>query len=401
MSDPSIELAPPAEIALRPEDEALRAPEDVVSLCLSGGGFRAMLFHTGALWRLHQAGLLQRIDLFSSVSGGSIANGWLALQWQALTAPGASFEQVFVPGIRAMASTTVDVWAVLGGIFTGNIPARVAAAYDRVLFKGATLKDLPNKPTFIYDASNLQTGALWTFRKAYMGDYKVGRIFDPDVPLSVAVGASSAFPPILAPVVMRTPADRFVPREPPPALRDPKFRARVVLADGGAYDNLGLEPVIKRARSVLVSDGGAPFALVPRPRGFWPLQIVRVLLCEDNQVRALRKRDLIARYKLYTSLENAQFDPWSTPETATTARKGAYWGITTDVANYPAKHGLPCPAALTEPLAEVSTRLARMKDPVQERLINWGYAVTDYAIRSHVDTRIPAATKWPYPRGLT
>lgn len=399
MADPSIELAPPSEIAL-PEDDKQQVPEDVRSLCLSGGGFRAMLFHTGALWRLHQAGVLQRIDLFSSVSGGSIANGWLALQWPALTAPGASFEQVFVPGMRAMADTTVDVRAVLRGLLTGNIPQRVAAAYDRILFKGATLQDLPKKPCFIYDAANLQTGALWTFRREYMGDYKAGRIFDPDVALAVAVGASSAFPPILAPVVMHLPADRFIPKVPPPALQDPKYRSRVVLADGGVYDNLGLEPVIKRARSLLVSDGGAPFAPQPRPSGFWPLQVVRVLLCEDNQVRALRKRDLVARYKLYTSLENARFDPWSTPETATMARKGAYWGITTDVANYPAKHGLPCPAALTEPLAEVSTRLARMKDAMQERLINWGYAVTDYAIRSHVDTRIPAATKWPYPRGL-
>jgi hypothetical protein len=123
-----------------------------------------------------------------------------------------------------------------------------------------------------------------------------------------------------------------------------------------SYDNLGLEPVIKRTRSVLVSDGGAPFAPQPRPWAFWPLQVVRVLLCEDNQVRALRKRDLVARYKLYTSLENAGFDPWSTPETAAMARKGAYWGITTDVANYPAKPGLPCPSEATERLAQVSTR---------------------------------------------
>ena len=27
---------------------------DGVGLCLSGGGYRAMLFHVGAVWRLHE-----------------------------------------------------------------------------------------------------------------------------------------------------------------------------------------------------------------------------------------------------------------------------------------------------------------------------------------------------------
>ena len=44
-------------------------------MCLSGGGFRATLFHLGALRRLNEIGMLQFIDTFSSVSGGSIING--------------------------------------------------------------------------------------------------------------------------------------------------------------------------------------------------------------------------------------------------------------------------------------------------------------------------------------
>src|SRR5882762_846794 len=106
MADPSAELAAPKEVAA-PTDEWRRYPQEVVSICLSGGGYRAMLFHTGALWRLHQTGLLGRIGIFSSVSGGSIANGWLALNWQALMAPGADFEQLFVAGMREMADTTI------------------------------------------------------------------------------------------------------------------------------------------------------------------------------------------------------------------------------------------------------------------------------------------------------
>jgi NTE family protein len=402
MADPSAELAPPGEVEVTPQDEWRRFPDDVSSICLSGGGYRAMLFHTGALWRLHQVGLLQNIRIFSSVSGGSITNGWLALKWAELIRPGASFESVFVPKIREMAHTTVDVWAVLGGIWTGSIAARVAAAYDRVLFDGATLRDLPAAPApvFVYDSSNLQTGALWRFTREYMGDYKVGYVQQPDLPLSVAVGASSAFPPILSPVILHPPVDRYDPKY-PTKLTDPDYRSRIVLSDGGVYDNLGLEPIIKRARTVLVSDGGSPFQTKPKPCGFWPVQIIRVLMCEDNQVRGLRKRDLMDRYKLCSALEKANFPLWTTPDTASVARKGTYWGITTEVANYHTAPGLPCPPDATHRLATLSTRLANMKDADQERLINWGYAVTDYAIRAYVDNKVTPADKWPYPRGLS
>jgi len=400
MADPSSELAPRSEIEVAPQDEWRRFPDDVISICLSGGGYRAMLFHTGALWRLHQTGLLAKIGIFSSVSGGSITNGWLALKWAELIRPGASFENIFVPGIRELAHTTIDVWAVLGGIWTGSIAAKVAAAYDRVLFKGATLHDLPERPLFVYDSSNLQTGALWRFTRDYMGDYKVGYVLTPDLPLSVAVGASSAFPPVLSPVILRPPVDRYDPKY-PTKLTDPAYRARVVLSDGGVYDNLGLEPIIKRARTVLVSDGGSPFKTTPKPSGFWPLQFVRVLFCEDNQVRGLRKRDLMDRYKLHAALAQAGFPIWTTPDTAALARKGTYWGITTEVANYPTTGGLDCPPGATYRLATLSTRLANTSDRDQENLINWGYAVCDYAIRAYVDKSITAATKWPYPRGLT
>ncbi len=55
-----------------------------MALCLSGGGFRAMLFHVGVLWRLNDAQILGRINFFSSVSGGSITAGVLGCQWDAL-----------------------------------------------------------------------------------------------------------------------------------------------------------------------------------------------------------------------------------------------------------------------------------------------------------------------------
>ena len=44
-----------------------------MALCLSGGGFRASLFHLGVLKRLHERDLLKRVQLISAVSGGAVA----------------------------------------------------------------------------------------------------------------------------------------------------------------------------------------------------------------------------------------------------------------------------------------------------------------------------------------
>ena len=66
--------------------------------------------------------------------------------------------------------------SVLFGLLTGNIPARVAATYDRILYKNAKLADLPAAPLFVFNASNLQTGALWRFTPLApwkAGDYRI------------------------------------------------------------------------------------------------------------------------------------------------------------------------------------------------------------------------------------
>jgi NTE family protein len=61
-----------------------------VALALSGGGFRATLFHCGALWRLNELAYLPKVVRVSSVSGGSIAAGLLAVKGGTLTLTRAS-----------------------------------------------------------------------------------------------------------------------------------------------------------------------------------------------------------------------------------------------------------------------------------------------------------------------
>ena len=197
-------------------DEDERAPEAGTALCLSGGGYRAMVFHVGVLWRLYDAGLLRDIKRISSVSGGSITAGLLALKWKTLSFDPARAQQDFVPQVvaplRALASETIDQEAiVLGLILPGRVSDRVAAAYRDHLFGDATLQDLPDAPRFVINATNVQSGVLWRFMKPYMRDYRVGEVKHPTVPLSQAVAASSAFPPVLSPVELRLDPNAFTP----------------------------------------------------------------------------------------------------------------------------------------------------------------------------------------------
>src|ERR1700681_693034 len=94
-------------------------PHDGVALCLSGGGYRAMLFHLGSLWRLNELGLLPTLDRISSVSGGSIVAGALGLAWSKLDFDAAGVARAFdaqvVAPVRKMASLTIDIPSVLAG----------------------------------------------------------------------------------------------------------------------------------------------------------------------------------------------------------------------------------------------------------------------------------------------
>ena len=197
VQDPTPPPIAPAPVA----DESQESPQEGVALCLSGGGYRAMLFHVGVLWRLNEMGWLPKLDRVSSVSGGSITAGVLGLHWDSLTftAKGVAtdFEMQLVRPIRAVADKTIDLRAGLAGILTPgrSVAEMVARAYRKDLFADATLQDLPDEPRFVVNATNLQTGALWRFSKPYMADYTIGMIPNPTVELAIAVAASSAFPP--------------------------------------------------------------------------------------------------------------------------------------------------------------------------------------------------------------
>lgn len=356
-------------------------PAPGIALCLSGGGFRAMLFHLGSLWRLNELGYLSRLDRVSSVSGGSITAGVLAHGWSQLDFDPAGvatdFGDAVTEPLRRLADRTIDIPAILlGALLPGMIGDRLAGSYSRHLFGDATLQDLPDRPRFVFNSTNLQSGVLWRFSKPYMADYRVGTVEHPTERLALAVAASSAFPPVLSPVKPKLELSSYKPGE--GALEDPEYRRRPALTDGGVYDNLALETAWKRYKTVLVSDGGGQYQPQAHVRANWLLQTRRVLGTIDSQVRALRKRQVIGGL-------------------AAGARSGAYWSIWSEVADFDLPDALDVPDARAKELAHVTTRLKKLDPVLQERLVNWGYAICDTAMRKHVETDATPPATLPYP----
>ena len=369
-----------------PTDPPLSEPSPGMALCLSGGGYRAMLFHLGTLWRLNELGLMKGLKRISSVSGGSITAGVLGLAWKNLNfnagGNATNFEQLVVSPIRSLAGVTIDAGSIITGILLPrkSIADEIASSYRKHLFGSATLQDLPSDadgPRFVINATNVQTKVLWRFSKPFMGDYRVGLIRNPTVELAVAVSASSAFPPFLSPAVLRLQPADFDPTTKGDLQIEP-YTSTVVLTDGGVYDNLGLETAWKSYDTILVSDGGGATADEPEPKRDWLEHIYRVLELINNQVGSLRKRQVIASYQM-------------------ALRKGAYWGMRTNIADYQLSTAMTCPFAQTMALANTATRLKKLDSTLQERIINWGYAVCDAAIRTHVNAAAPMPPGFPFP----
>ncbi len=346
-----------------------KAPEDGIGLCLSGGGYRAMLFHLGTLWRLNDGGLLRRLDRISSVSGGSITAATLGLRWRELEwdarGQAENFERLVVRPVRVLAGETIDASSVLEGLlpFT-SVGERVAAAYREHLFADATLQDLPEDgagPRFVLCATNLESGVSFRFSRPYLADYRVGMVRAPRVGLAEAVAASSAFPPVLSPFELDL-REAAWETEAGNDLVDVEWRGAIKLSDGGVYDNLGLETVWRSCRTVLISDGGGQAADDADPPADWPRQILRVLKVIDNQVRELRKRQAIGSYRAGL-------------------RAGTYWGIRSAVADYGLADPLEFGGGEAGELAATPTRLRALAPAVQERLVDWGYVICDTALR--------------------
>ncbi|MGH1480061.1 MAG: patatin-like phospholipase family protein [Geminicoccales bacterium] len=292
-----------------------------IGLSLSGGGFRASLFHIGVLARLAELDLLRQVDVLSCVSGGSIVGAlyYLYLKRE-LDAHGEIDTPRLIEVVDEMERHLLAVvqqnlrWRVFANLASNIRLAR--ADYSRTDRFGDMLdrhlyrpiwggdKNRPVEmrsleihprgqrdfnpitdnmqrhckvPMLVINATTLNTGHNWRFGVDRMGEpprSKTGRQVDKnwqlgqspynglthdyaDMPLGQAVAASAAVPGFFEPFPLR----RLYPHP-----ERSKRHLQTQLVDGGIYDNLGTEVLIERGCThFLVSDASGQLLDVAEP----------------------------------------------------------------------------------------------------------------------------------------
>ena len=343
-----------------------------IGLCLSGGGFRAALFHLGGLRRLHELGVLAKLWTVSSVSGGSIAAAHLATRapWP-IALSGAEWEERIAAPLRRLTRRNIRTPPLLARLLPWNwfqasaAVESLARSFERRLTPLA-LGSLPPLPMFVLSATDMAFGDNWVFQKDRMGAYQPGYVtpFPGDWPLARAVAASACFPPVFNPMRLSFPKDRYVDGHAfAGRARDEAFED-IRLTDGGNYDNLALEPVWKKHATVLVSDGGGLFPFRSDRNLFRRLQ--RYTAIVENQARALRKRWLVASFQ-------------------TGVLQGTYWGIGSARSRYDEtdRTGYSKDVAQTV-IASIRTDMDAFSEAEAAVLENHGYLMADVALRTHV-----------------
>jgi NTE family protein len=252
-----------------------------IALALSGGGFRASVFHLGVLRRLAELGWLSRVDVLSTVSGGSIVGAFAVTRWQQWIHAGAdghAFDEVIAQPFlqRIQKGNFILEWLLRSPLwplrkaidrqFTRTQAA--AELIDRWFFDGLNCDQLPERPLLVLNATSLHSIRSWRFTRGGLGDSRVGYSVwnGRPIPIALAVCASTSFPPVFPPLRIRRGHYIFSgPSYGEPPLPDFDF---IPLTDGGVYDNSGMEALFKptllpggtqveQAQFLLVSDGGA------------------------------------------------------------------------------------------------------------------------------------------------
>ncbi len=364
-------------------------------LALSGGGFRATLFHLGALRRLNELNLLSSIDSIASVSGGSIMAACLAdammtnppVRGTALT----DFEGL-VKKVHDLTSYNLRRTILLKKVEPQNwacsLPELVAKELEERVTSRA-LVDLPTTPRFIFCATDMAFGVNWVYTKEKAGDWQAGYTTSglEKIKIAYAAAASACFPPVFKPLDPQVAGNGFSGG----AAQGPDadlYRSRIRLCDGGVYDNMGLEPVWKNAQTLLVSDAGGPFEYAS-DRGTVS-EIKRYPDIMGNQARALRKRWLISSFISGTG------------PGGTTGITGTYWGTEGDRSRYIAGDILGYSPELATLIAHIRTDLDEFSGAEAAILENHGYLLTDAALKVHVPTLYVTSSplKTPYPEWM-
>ena len=351
----------PTEV--RDPDFSQQPPDDgKISLCLSGGGYRAAIYHLGALRWLNECGVLPRLGTVSCVSGGSIVGAHLAYRlrgaWPTRPIDAATWTKDIEEPFWNFVNHNIRTRPVAIRLLPWNLPwswstiESLRKQYIRYLFNGndPKLSELKGPPEFIFCATDMVFGVNWEACAQHVGDYEAGYASPPPDEWTVAraVAASSCFPPIFPPAITLLAPSKLKNGRYRQSDRDKLVRG-IRLSDGGVYDNLGLQPVM-RHRRVMASDGGGSmdFVLLHLP---WR-RLARYPALLQNGIGKLRKRILMA-------------DLCSKPPT----KDGTYWCIADGTSVGPPFYD----ETTANLIAGIRTDLNRFTRNEFEILVNHGY----------------------------
>jgi predicted acylesterase/phospholipase RssA len=235
-----------------------------IGLALSGGGFRASLYHLGLVRFLRDAGLLPEVSHITAVSGGSILGAHLVLNWDRYNGSANDFDAA---ASELLSFVRLDVRNRIVRRFPLTLPLRwprrllgrsnrkltrsglLEYHYEKYLLGDTSLFELPEKPQLHILATNLSEGCLCSFHRNGLlmvrGQAATGLRIDGIhiglATVAMAVAASSAFPGFFPPLEL-TGGDVGA---------DDGAFGRQAYTDGGVYDNLGVRMFRCLARPLL------------------------------------------------------------------------------------------------------------------------------------------------------
>jgi predicted acylesterase/phospholipase RssA len=418
-----------------------------IGLALSGGGFRASLFHIGVLAKLAELDLLRHVEVISCVSGGSIIGAFYYLELKKLLESGKTthadylqmvrdVETKFLAGVqknvrtRILASPLAGLKMALASGYSrsdviaslyqehfydqtaaeGKEPARVMTdlMVQPAEFSGAPGDFNPKYdnwrlsakvPMLVLNATTMNTGHNWQFTATWMGE-------SPQA-ISATIDAVPRYRRMRydeAPEAhQRIPIGRAVGASAcVPALFEPivlrnLYPDRTVrLVDGGVHDNQGLSSLLEQnCLVILASDASGQFQEKPSPGGS-----VSDSLGNSNGVLQSRVRE-------------AQFDQLSALRRGGAIQGAMFIHLTKDLDAEPVSWIGEAPKPARKPpattsygidrkiqlkLAEVRTDLDSFSDAEGYALMTSGYRMTERALLAEkcVPTLQPAGSRQPW-----
>lgn len=238
-----------------------------IGISLSGGGFRASVFHLGVLKSLAEKNYLEKIHIISTVSGGSLA---IALVFKLNNNQWPTSKE-YLDNILPKIDNYFTILGLGGNSFEKMVfsPSHWRNLFSRANIIADSLKthwkitdslnNLPDYPIWEINATTNETGKNWRFSKEKMGDYQFGVIHKPFYNISNAVAASASFPGLIGRFSFNTVDfngwEKFNwNTKEYKKKKEPQEFDLLHLSDGGLYNNLGEEALFEKFGEKLIDD---------------------------------------------------------------------------------------------------------------------------------------------------